>query len=98
MVEQHREARALLFGSHLWSACHWPAPGCALMEGAGVNLPGQEMLAGFLGGRGAQPGPSPEVRQLVVLSANACILSASNLEVHVESVFMLSALPCTHSA
>ena len=26
-------------------------------------LPGQEMLAGFLGGRGAQPGPSPEVRE-----------------------------------
>ena len=26
-----------------------------------MNLPGQELLAGFLGGRGAQPGPSPEV-------------------------------------
>ena len=30
-----------------------------------MNLPGQEMLAGFLGGRGAQPGPSPEVREFL---------------------------------
>ena len=45
-----------------------------------MNLPGQELLGGFLGGRAAQPGPSPEVSELrlfLAASLSSCYCSNS---------------------